>query len=63
VNGLLVARDDLDGLVRMVELLLMDMERRKLLGEEGRRSIEEHYTLERMAEETAEIYDEILNAN
>lgn len=59
-NGLLVEPGDLEGLVRAVETLVSDTERRTRLGDAGRRSIENHYTLGHMAERTAAIYEELM---
>ena len=54
--GLLVPPGDLDALVAAVGALLHDPERRRRMGEAGRRRVLESYTVERMAERTAAVY-------
>jgi glycosyltransferase involved in cell wall biosynthesis len=60
INGIMVADNDLAGLVQSIQLLVTDKDQRYRLGEEGRRFIEEHFGVNRMAEETAAIYENLL---
>ncbi len=58
-TGLLVPVDDGDALSDALSLLLTDTPLRKRMGLAGRRRLEEHFSVQKMAEETAKIYQQI----
>jgi len=58
-NGLIVGRDDFDGLTRSIQELLADPARAAALGEAARRTVLENFSLERTAEKLAEAYREL----
>jgi len=58
-TGLLVPVDDGDALSDALSLLLTDTPLRKRMGLAGRRRLEEHFSVQKMVEETAKIYQQI----
>jgi glycosyltransferase involved in cell wall biosynthesis len=59
-TGTLVAPDDPEALARAASALLGDPERARALGEAGRARAEAEFSVARMAERTAAVYDEAL---
>ncbi len=62
-SGLLVEPGDVQGLVQRVADLLQDRPGREALGHQGRHAIETHYALDRMAEATAKVYQQLLSGS
>jgi len=60
VNGLLIPPGDLNALCSSLERLLMDPVLRQQLGEAGRRTIEDRFSLSHAAAQYAEIYHSLL---
>jgi glycosyltransferase involved in cell wall biosynthesis len=60
VNGLLIPPDDLDALCAAIERLILDPELSRRLGEAGRKTVEERFSLEKAAAQYAEIYRRLL---
>ena len=60
VTGALVAPGDWRGLAATVAGLLSDEGQRRRLGEAGRRQVESHFSLERMADRVAQLYEETI---
>ncbi len=58
--GLVVPVGDADALAEAWALLLADPERRRTMGEIGRRRVEEHFSVEAMAKRYLEIYEELI---
>ncbi len=58
-TGLLVPVDDGDALSDALSLLLTNVPLRKKMGLAGRRRLEEHFSVQKMVEETAKIYQQI----
>lgn len=56
-TGLLFAPGDPSGLARQTRLLLDDPSRCKALGEAGRRRVQEHFSVARLAENFARLYE------
>ena len=61
VTGLLVSPRDIEGLAHAICLLLNDPERAKQLGENGRKRLEQFFTLGRMVSQIMGIYDNMSN--
>ncbi len=59
-NGILVPPRDAYALAGAIERLLRDDELRRVMGEEGRRRVERHFTWEQAARKTLEVYQEVL---
>ncbi len=59
-TGLLVAPDRPEELASAILELLADGERRRRMGEAGRRFVARHYTAQQMAERTMALYDQLL---
>jgi glycosyltransferase involved in cell wall biosynthesis len=59
-NGFLAASGDAEGLARRVLDLLGDGDRRRSMGETGRAGVAERHSASRVADRTAELYQEIL---
>lgn len=59
-TGLLVPPGDPRALARAVATLLRDPQRRAAFGEAGRRRVESAFTVQRMVEETQQLYREVL---
>ncbi|NVM20230.1 MAG: glycosyltransferase family 4 protein [Desulfobacterales bacterium] len=55
-TGLLIASNDLDGLVNAILTLVSDVTLRNELGRAGRQLVEGKHSIERMVRETAELY-------
>jgi glycosyltransferase involved in cell wall biosynthesis len=62
VTGLLVARHDPQGLASAIESILNDQNKAVLMGQQGRRRVEDLFTQERMIKETFQVYDILLKA-
>ncbi|MCM8745351.1 glycosyltransferase family 4 protein [Thermomicrobium sp. CFH 73360] len=60
--SLVFPEDDVDALVRLLRNLLADPERRRQLGEAGRRRVLAHYTQRRIAEQYYAVYQAMLAA-
>jgi glycosyltransferase involved in cell wall biosynthesis len=58
-NGILVTPNDEAGLSRAIERLAGDWELAARMGQEGRRLVEEHYTLARHVEMLTAVYDRV----
>jgi glycosyltransferase involved in cell wall biosynthesis len=58
-TGLLVPVDDEDALSDALSLLLADPPLRKQMGMAGRRRLDEHFSVQKMVERTAQIYQHI----
>jgi glycosyltransferase involved in cell wall biosynthesis len=54
--GLLGAPDDAEQLAANLVALIDEPERRRRLGEYGRRSVHEHFTVQRMADDVESVY-------
>jgi len=61
VNGLLIPSGDLNALCAVLERLLVDPVLRQRLGEAGRRTIEDRFSLAHAAAQYAEIYHSLLD--
>jgi glycosyltransferase involved in cell wall biosynthesis len=61
VNGLLIPSGDLNALCAVLERLLVDPVLRQRLGEAGRRTIEDRFSLSHAAAQYAEIYHSLLD--
>lgn len=59
-TGLLVAPEDPDGLARAIRMLLADPERSARMGAAGRERARALFSAERMAAETAALYEELI---
>jgi glycosyltransferase involved in cell wall biosynthesis len=59
VTGVLVETGDVEGLVEAVVDLLADAQRRRMMGEAGRRRVRERFGVERTVEELARLYREV----
>jgi glycogen synthase len=57
-TGLLVAPESPRELAQAIIALLVDPERRRTLGEQGRRHVEQHFSIERMAHNVETLYTE-----
>ncbi len=62
-NGLLVEYGDEEGLAEAIERLIVDEKLRKRIVENGYRTVEEKFTIERYAREVEKIYEEALKNN
>ncbi len=60
--SLIFPEDDVDALVRLLRSLLADPDRRRRLGEAGRRRVLAHYTQRRIAEQYYAVYQAMLAA-
>jgi len=60
-TGLLVAHQDVDALTRALCTLIEHPAQGQAMGDAGRASAERHFTSERMMDETAAIYAELIN--
>jgi teichuronic acid biosynthesis glycosyltransferase TuaC len=60
-NGLLVKPRDIDSLVKALDFLLSQPEEARTMGERARKLVLEHYTSEKNAEKTLQVYHEVLN--
>jgi glycosyltransferase involved in cell wall biosynthesis len=60
VHGLLVETEDSDRLAEALITLLTDAERRRVLAEVGMLMVREQYGLERMAEQVAAAYNDVV---
>ena len=54
-TGFLVERDDADGWIEKLSLLINDREKRKTMGEDGRKFVEENFNWEKIAREFLDI--------
>lgn len=61
VNGFVVPSGDAEAIARRVVELLSDDDLRVVMGEAGRRTVAEGFTVERMVEETVGFYTELLD--
>ncbi len=59
-TGLLVKTKDLDSLFEALDFLFSNPEESKAIGERAKKHVLENYTLQKNAEKTLEIYDELL---
>lgn len=59
-NGYLVERDDFEGMAKAIDKLAFDPVSRKRLGHESARIFNKEFSVERMLEETQNIYQELL---
>lgn len=63
INGLLAPPRDAQALADAVCLLLADPDRARQLGAEGRRCVEERYSLRAMVRRTAALYEDLLHGD
>ena len=61
-SGVIIPAGDISALVREADTLLADAAKRERLGTNARLRVEEHFTLQCMAERTCAIYRELLQA-
>ncbi len=61
VNGLLVPVKDSQALADAIETLLMDPDLRKTMGDEGRALVEKEFTIEKVIDETLNLYKTALD--
>ncbi len=59
-TGFLVPRNDKKLFVEKLELLIADKERRIMMGEAGYKHFQQHFTAQRMVNQTNEVYQEVL---
>ena len=59
-TGFLVPRDDVSALENRLALLLTNKERRIRMGQAGRKRYENHFTLNRMVDDTLAVYHDVL---
>lgn len=59
-SGMLVSNEDAETLAKTILELFDDKNKRELLGKNGRRRVEEYFSLERMVSETEEFYRRVL---
>ncbi len=59
-NGLLVPIEDPDALAAAIMRMLADAELRHRCAENGRRTVEEHFVVDKMVDETIKVYREVL---
>ncbi len=59
-NGLLVEKDDLQGLMCGIRTLIADPERRGAMAKSAQKTIEDRFSLETMAERTATTYEKLI---
>jgi glycosyltransferase involved in cell wall biosynthesis len=62
-NGFLVDPHSVEELVKIIEYILINKEKAKYIGEDGRRTVLNEYTWLRNAQKTINIYKEVVNAN
>ncbi len=60
VNGLIAEAEDPESYIRQLEILIESAELRRRLGSAARRSVESHYTDERIALESEKVYRRLL---
>jgi glycosyltransferase involved in cell wall biosynthesis len=60
INGYLVKPGDKEGLANALITILKDNSLAKILGKKGREIALQKFTLNRMAEETEKVYDDLL---
>ena len=56
VTGILIEPKQVEVLAEALASLLHDKARRRLIGERGRKMVEDYFSIERMASEIAEVY-------
>lgn len=59
-SGILVPPKDSHALAKAIEQLLSDEQLRRVMGEEGRKRVQTHFTWEQAAKKTLEVYQEVL---
>lgn len=59
-SGILVPPQDSHALAKAIEQLLNDEQLRRVMGEEGRKRVQTHFTWEQAAKKTLEVYQEVL---
>ena len=59
-SGILVPPQDAHALAKAIEQLLSDEQLRRVMGEEGRKRVQTHFTWEQAAKKTLEVYQEVL---
>jgi glycosyltransferase involved in cell wall biosynthesis len=59
-DGFLCSPDDLNGWIGIVKALIEDKDLRKRIGKNARKTVEDHFMLEKMIEKVAEIYFNLL---
>ena len=57
VTGILIEPKEVEPLAKAIEELLGDRQRSVLIGQRGRKMVEEHFSIGRMARQIADIYD------
>lgn len=62
VNGFLITTETADEIVSIINSLLDDEEKRLKMGEAGKQTIRESFTVDRMGKEFIKVYTEVLNA-
>ncbi len=62
-TGLLVPPEDAPALAEAIASLAAQPERRRLMGEAGRRRVQEHFAVESMVARTAEVYRSVVAAH
>lgn len=60
VTGFLVPPGDSQAMARAISILLEEPAKRKAMGQEGRRKIEQSFTVARMVRQTEDLYDRLL---
>ncbi|HWC57924.1 MAG TPA: glycosyltransferase family 4 protein [Candidatus Paceibacterota bacterium] len=61
VDGLLIPPNDSKALADAIELIFSDMKNLRLMGENGRKKVLEHYTWDKKVAETFKIFNDYLN--
>lgn len=61
VDGLLVEKGDVKGLIRAIRSLMMDESLRKRFGEQGRKNMVQKFDWKIIAEQTAQLYQQLIS--
>lgn len=62
-TGILVPNGEIDAMAQAVLSLIDDHDKRKKMGEAGRKRVEEYYSIEKHCEDVADVYQDLLNGN
>ena len=61
ITGLLVSPDDINGFTKAITKMLENEEDRRRMGKEGRRRVENMFSIEKNVEKTQQVYLKVLN--